>query len=177
MDAFEDLVARLLRGQNYWVRQNYMIDITKSEKKEIGQPSMPRPEVDIIAYQAAENRVLWVECKSYLNSKGVQFGAVTDPGHAHAIKIFVDPEFRAIVSYRLQTQLVERRLVRPNPTIDYWLVAGRVAPQSVTPIEDHFAQNGWTLRQRPWIVDRLGGIAAGEYEDDVVAMAAKLLTP
>lgn len=75
MDAFEDLVARLLRREGYWTRQNYMVNIAKTDKVAIGLPSMPRPEVDIIAYQAVTNTVVWVECKSYLDSTGVHIAA------------------------------------------------------------------------------------------------------
>ena len=46
------------------------MELTKEEKREIGKPSMPRHEIDILAYKPAQSELMWVECKSYLDSTG-----------------------------------------------------------------------------------------------------------
>jgi hypothetical protein len=71
MHGFESLVAEILETEGYWVRRGYKVELTKGEKRAIGRRSSPRWEIDLLAYDAAENTVLAVECKSYLDSPGV----------------------------------------------------------------------------------------------------------
>jgi len=66
MDAFESVIALLLRQEGYWVIPSFKVEITREEKRKIGRPSSPRWEIDLVAYQGATNEVLAVECKSYL---------------------------------------------------------------------------------------------------------------
>jgi hypothetical protein len=178
MDAFEDLVARLLRREHYWTLQNFKVELSKAEKVEVGKPSLPRPDIDILAYQPVGNRVLWVECKSYLDSGGVHMSAFNgaNPKFRDRFRVFTDGTYRRVVTDALIRQLVASELVRPQPTIEYWLVAGRIASGQAVALSDHFKVNGWTLRDRSWIRQTLALLAGDGYEDDVVTMAAKLLT-
>lgn len=177
MDAFEDLVARLLRRERYWTRQNYKVAVTKEEKVAIGLPSMPRPDIDIVAYQPATNKLMWVECKSYLDSGGVHMSAFdgSNPTFARRFRVFTDPTYREVVTTALVRQLLEEGLVHPSPTLDLMLVAGKIASGQAAPLRGHFALNGWQLRDREWIRMTLHALAGDPYEDDVVTMAAKLL--
>jgi len=70
MDAFEHIVAAILDREGYWTRKEVKVEITKDEKKQIGRPSSPRWEIDVVGYKAAMNEIWVVECKSYLDSKG-----------------------------------------------------------------------------------------------------------
>jgi hypothetical protein len=145
---------------------------------EVGKPSLPRPDIDILAYQPVGNRVLWVECKSYLDSGGVHMSAFNgaNPKFRDRFRVFTDGTYRRVVTDALIRQLVAAELVRPQPTIEYWLVAGRIASGQAVALSDHFKVNGWTLRDRSWIRQTLALLAGDGYEDDVVTMAAKLLT-
>lgn len=58
MDAFEQIVAGLLRQEGYWTWNGYKINLTKDNKREIGKPTMPHPEIDILAYKVSENQLL-----------------------------------------------------------------------------------------------------------------------
>jgi hypothetical protein len=66
MDAFENLIAMLLRRDGYWTTTSVKVELTKDEKKSINRPSNPRWEIDVVAYKGATNQILAVECKSYL---------------------------------------------------------------------------------------------------------------
>jgi hypothetical protein len=81
MHAFEDLVGRLVRRDGYWVRHSVKVDLTKDEKGALGQPSLPRPELDLVAYRPSDNVLALIECKSFLDSNGVNIKAFdgTDP--------------------------------------------------------------------------------------------------
>ncbi len=71
MDAFESLVSEILRFKGYWVKTSLRINLTKDEKRRIGRPSNPRWELDVVAYGGKRNELLVVECKSYIDSRGV----------------------------------------------------------------------------------------------------------
>jgi len=107
VDAFEAVVAMVLEGQGYWVRTSYKVALTKPEKVEIGRPSSPRWELDVVAYKPAENRLLVVECKSYLDSSGVSYrGFRTDEQEGTGrYKLFNESKTWEVVSRRLFQQL------------------------------------------------------------------------
>jgi len=65
MDAFESLVAMLLRHDGYWTIPSFKVNLTKEEKRAIGRHSSPRWELDLIAYKGSTNEILAVECKSF----------------------------------------------------------------------------------------------------------------
>ncbi len=58
MDAFEQLVGNLLESEGYWVKQSVKVALTKEDKARIGRKSSPRWEIDVVAYHAAQNRLL-----------------------------------------------------------------------------------------------------------------------
>jgi hypothetical protein len=72
MDYFESIVKTLLEHEGYWVRSSFKVDLSKQEKRYIGKPSIPRPEIDLLAYKPKVNQLLVLEAKSYLDSLGVQ---------------------------------------------------------------------------------------------------------
>ncbi|HEY0160965.1 MAG TPA: helix-turn-helix domain-containing protein [Thermoanaerobaculia bacterium] len=58
MDAFEQLVATVLDRNGYWVRTSVKVALTPEEKREIGRPSSPRWELDVVAYCGLTNELL-----------------------------------------------------------------------------------------------------------------------
>ena len=64
MDAFEELISLLLRGLGFWTIPNYKVELTKEDKLQIGRPSNPRWELDIVGYKGCTNEIYAVECKS-----------------------------------------------------------------------------------------------------------------
>src|SRR5947207_1589176 len=109
MDAFERVVVSLLEREGFWVRSSIKVELTKAEKVRIGRPSSPRWELDIIGYQPRNNELWVVECKSYLDSRGVQLCAFNgkNPAFAKRFKLFCEPLTRKVVFSRLEKQLVE----------------------------------------------------------------------
>jgi hypothetical protein len=72
MDSFEQVVSEILWMEGHWVRTSVKVDLTKDEKIQIGRPSSPRWELDIVAYGGRDNVLQVVECKSYIDSYGVR---------------------------------------------------------------------------------------------------------
>jgi len=63
MDAFEVIAARFFEVQGFWTRIGVKVEITKQEKVVLDNASMPRPEIDVVAWKPATNQLLIIECK------------------------------------------------------------------------------------------------------------------
>ena len=178
MNAFENVVASLLERDGFWVRSCFKVDLSKEDKVEMGRPSSPRWEIDLIGYRARDNELRIVECKSYLDSRGVPLAAFdgTNLAYAKGYKLFSEPVTRSVVLRRLEVQLVELGAIHPNPHITLCLAAGRIA-SDVDRVGLHaiFKNAGWLLWDEDAIGKRLAQVAAAGYENDVTAIVAKLL--
>ncbi|HEY2415704.1 MAG TPA: hypothetical protein VGI40_25925 [Pirellulaceae bacterium] len=178
MDAFERVVVSLLEREGFWVRSSIKVELTKAEKVQIGRHSSPRWELDVVAYKPKTNELWVVECKSYLDSRGVQICAFNgkNEGFAKRFKLFCEPRTREVVFHRLEQQLLECGAIRKNPKIKLCLAAGRIATaKDRDALRTHFSERGWILWDEEWIAERLATVAKGGYENDVTAVVAKLL--
>ncbi|SRR6266404_128553 len=178
MDAFEQVVAEILWRKGYWVRTSVKVELTKEDKQAIALPTSPRWELDVVAYKASENRLLAVECKSYLDSPGVRLRGfdVANEKDAGRFKLFNKPQLREIVFERLRKQLAASGSCNADPTVTLCLACGRIASDlDRKGLQSHFAKNGWELWDEAWLHDRLVEMAGGGYENQVSAVVAKLL--
>ncbi len=180
MNAFEDIVKQYLEEEGYWVRQSVKVNISKEEKRGIGTPTMPRPEIDLVALNVKKNELLLVEVKSYLDSYGVYFEAVSDENDeaADRYKLFTDSNFRNIVTKRLRGEYQERGLINENTKINYALAAGHIHyPADEPKIRDYFLKQKekWILFSSKQIKDKVKELAEKGWEDNIVTMTAKLI--
>ena len=104
MDAFEQVVSEILWMKGLWIRTSVKVDLTPEDKKAIDRPTSPRWELDIVAYSGRDNLLFVVECKSYLNSRGVTIAGLsgTDKATASRYKLFIDKKLREVVSRWVQ---------------------------------------------------------------------------
>jgi hypothetical protein len=178
MDAFEQLVSEILWMEGYWVRTSVKVELTKEEKRQIGRPSSPRWELDIVAYNGRDNLLKIVECKSYLDSRGVALRAFdgSDEKSAERFKLFADDQLRTVVFERLRLQFAESGACRPNAEIRLCLACGRIASDADrTGLHKHFAEKDWELWDEPWLRERLQRMSDQGYENQVSAVVVKLL--
>lgn len=175
LDAFETLIALLLRREGWWTTTSFKVDLTKAEKREIDSPSAPRWEIDVLAYKGSTNEVLAVECKSLLDSTGVVYrGGGFEP--PERFKLFTRAVTRAVVLRRLGMQLVELGACAPSPTVRLALATGNLARVcDRAGLRAHFEQEDWALFDEAWIRDRLAASAKWGYENDVAVVTAKIL--
>lgn len=178
MDAFEQLVSEILWHEGYWVRTSVKVELTKEEKRAIDRPSSPRWELDIVAYSGRENSLRVIECKSYLDSRGVAIGGFVNPkpNTASRYKLFNEPELRRVVFNRLCRQFVDSGACRESPTVRLGLACGKITSDADRhALRAHFEAEGWDLYDETWLRVRLARMAEGGYENQVSAVVAKLL--
>lgn len=177
LDSFEQVVSEILWMQGFWVRTSVKINLTAADKVEIGRPSSPRWELDIVAYSGRENVLRGVECKSYMDSVGVQslgFEGGTEP-HQSRYKLFNDETLRRVVFNRLSTQLAECGACAQNADVKLCLAAGKIRKPDREWLHTHFNAHGWELWDEPWLRKQLRVMSQQGYENQVSAVVAKLL--
>nr|WP_200985540.1 hypothetical protein [Rhizobium rhizogenes]QCL10656.1 hypothetical protein C6.5e_760 [Rhizobium rhizogenes] len=178
MDAFEQLVSEALWSKGWWSQTEVKVDLTKDEKKEIGRPSSPRWELDVVAYEPTANTLHVVECKSYLDSTGVAARDIIAPNleRAQRYKLFTDERLRKVVLNRLALQFTETGACAPNPIVTLGLACGRFkSAADRQQLSDHFANQGWELLDDEWLRSHLRKMAKGSYENKTSAVVAKLI--
>ena len=177
MDAFESIVAGLLWEEGYWTSIDFKVTLSKNAKAELGKFSLPRPEIDILAYRAMDNSLLWVECKSYMDSRGVKVEDLNGENkrNGERYKVFTWPEYRERVTEALISQLISEGRIRENPGIHYCLVTGKIATgPDREKLHGYFRSKGWILYDEVWIKQKLEQLAVKGYENDIAIQVAKL---
>ena len=176
MDSFESVVSLLLRREGYWTISSFKVELTPREKRAIGRFSSPRWEIDLLAYKGRTNELLVVECKSYLDSKGVVFrGGKFD--YPERYKLFHEKKLRTVVLNSLVKQLVKSGACAPKIKPKLCLATGKIA--NVTDreaLKHHFIKNGWRLFDDLWIIDKLKKASEAGYENDIALVVTKLLS-
>jgi hypothetical protein len=177
MNTFEAMVKQYLEGKGYWVRGSVKVKLSGDEKKAIGLPSMPRPEIDLVAFNVRENKLVLVEVKSLLDSGGVDIDSIKgeDKKLAERYRIFNKPNYRKIVTNALKKQFIELGLIQKNTDITYALAAGKIYSSEEPEIEKYFKQKGWLFISPKMIRESIHKLAKESWEDDPVAMTAKLI--
>lgn len=181
MNAFEEIVKQYLEGEGYWVRQGVKINISKEDKKEIRLPTMPRPEIDLVALNMKENELLLVEVKSFLDSQGVYYSDVfgldgPESWGAKRYRLFADSTFRRIVTERLLEEFLEQGLINKKTKPNYALAAGHIhSPEDESNIKRDFSKRGWKLFSPREIKDKVKGLSGKGWEDNLVTTTAKLI--
>jgi len=176
MDSLETIYVGILENQGYWVKRNFKVKLSKEDKRELGTPTMPDFEIDIIAYKPEDQSLLIVECKSFLDSAGVDADCL-DPDHKYStrFKIFTREKLRHLILERLEEQLHRSGLAARNPKVTLRLVAGKIKKGSETKLRQHFDNNGWQVEGPVEIKALLVEIAKNSYVNDPVVMTAKIL--
>jgi hypothetical protein len=181
MEAFEKLIGGLLEHEGYWVRYGFKVELTKYEKQSIKRPTSPRWEIDILAYKPAANELLVVECKSYFDSSGVSYSAVSSLKHGrpNRYKLFNDRHLRSVVFKRLKEQLEGAGLYKKTPSIVLCLAAGRIVEgvkgKDHKRLQTFLESKRWRLFDSKWVCSALKKVSLSGYEDDVAVVVAKLL--
>ena len=177
MDYFEGLIKTLLEHEGYWVRQSFKVNLTKQEKRDIGKPSIPRPEVDILAFKPENNQVIAFEAKSYLDSPGVKLNELQQ---SHVIpegryKLFTCDNYRSIVFLRMKQDLIDLGMGTPDTKITLGLAAGNVYQSKSKEIREFLISRGWPFLSPEDIREKVTALAAKGYENEPSIITTKIL--
>lgn len=175
MDAFEHVVAEVFWGLGYWVRTSVKVDLGKADKVEIGLPTMPRPEIGLVAYHAGSNRVLALECKSYLDSRGVTYAEVCGDADSKTYKLFRREKMREVVLRVLSEQLVEQGLCPQGAKVQLGMIAGKISTGDEPRLAELFERQEWFFKGPAWLKAELEKLASTSYENQISSVVAKLL--
>ncbi|MCA9221041.1 MAG: hypothetical protein KDA71_11990, partial [Planctomycetales bacterium] len=171
MDSFENVIGQILARDGFWVRQSYKVRLTPADKRAIGRITSPRWEIDLVAYRPGDNLLRIVECKSYLDSRGVRFKAFDGEGRGgKRFKLFNEPETFSVVSTRLVEQLYAEKAVLAAPNIQLCLAAGKIAPRESERLRMLFEERHWTLFEPAWIHDQLVAMSRDGYDNSVCSI-------
>ena len=177
MDYFEGIIKTLLEHEGYWVRQSFKVNVTKQEKRDIGKHSIPRPEIDLLAFKHKENTIIALEVKSLLDSLGIKISELEE---VHEIpegrfKLFTCSKYRTIVFNRLKQDLIDQGMADKNTKIKLGLVAGNIYQSRSQEIREKFKQNGWLFWSPEDVKERVNALARKSYENEPAIITAKIL--
>jgi hypothetical protein len=177
VNAFESIVKLYLEEEGYWVRQSVKAHISKEDKVALSLPSMPTPEIDLVALNVKKNELLLVEAKSLLGSYGVYYEAIADEKDelAERYRLFTNGKFREVVTKALREEYLERGLINEKTKINYALAAGHIHSGNEPSIAKYFSDNGWKLFTPEQVKEKVRQLSTKGWEDDLITMTAKLI--
>ncbi len=177
MDHFEAIIKTLLEHEGHWVRQSFKVNLTKQEKRDIGKPSMPRPEIDLLAYNASTGRITALEVKSYLDSPGVKYNELCKSQEVPEgrYKLFTCKNYRNVVFARLKKDLIDLNMASESTTIILGLAAGNVYQSNSKNIKNLFSNNDWVFWSPKDIKQKVYELASKGYENEPAIITAKIL--
>lgn len=177
MELFEGIIKTLLEHEGYWVRQSFKVNLTKEEKRSIGKHSIPRPEIDLLAFKPGTNSMIVLEAKSYFDSPGVKVSELLEH---HEIpegryKLFTCENYRNIVFSRLKKDLVHFGLAESDINLQLGLVAGNVYQNKSDDIAEYFDSNEWFFWSPETVKHKVNSLAELGYENNTSIITAKIL--
>lgn len=177
MDYFEGIIKTLLEHDGYWVRQSFKVNLTKQEKRDIGKHSIPRPEIDILAFKPKENIVLVLEAKSFLDSPGVDVEKLKEKYEIPTgrYKLFTCAKYRKIVFSRLKKDLRASGMADGKTKLILGLAAGNVYKSKSDEIKKLFNKNKWFFLSPEEIKEKVSALALKGYENEPAVITAKIL--
>ncbi len=177
MDHFESLICTLLEAEGYWIRRSFKVNVTKEEKRAIGKHSIPRPEIDILAFRFCDNAVLAVEVKSFLDSPGLKLDQLQAQHEVPEgrYKLFTSDRYRSIVLARLHRDLMACGMGNDATTITLGLAVGKIYQRRSEPIRELMAARQMFFWSPEDIKQKVTALAERDYENDPAIMVAKVL--
>jgi len=177
MDYFESICKTLLEEEGYWVRQSYKLELSKEQKKRLGKPSLPRPEIDLIAFNHKKNELIIFEVKSLFDSTGVKF---KDIQLTHKIpegryKLVTCEDYRKIIEDNIKRDFISKGLVSEKIQPKLGLIFGNVWKSDREKIKSFCDKNNWYYWSPEDVQLRVKNLALKGYENEPSVITAKIL--
>jgi len=177
MDHFETIVCDLLEASGYRVRRSFKFEMTKKEKRRVGRHSMPRPEIDILAYKKGSEEILVIEAKPFLDSPGVSIDHLieTHDRPSGRYKLFTCQNYREVVMQRLRMQLMVCGMASPRTTLKLGLAAGKVHRGESSAVRELMDSKDWYFLSPEDIKEQVTRFSQRGYENNPAIITAKIL--
>ncbi|MCT7313260.1 hypothetical protein N5J06_19985 [Ralstonia sp. CHL-2022] len=177
MDHFEGLICTLLEAEGYWLRRSFKVNVSKEEKRAIGKHSMPRPEIDILAFSFSKNTVAAVEVKSYLDSPGLKLDELQleHDFPEGRYKLFTAERYRSIVLARLKQDLIDCGMANVRTKVVLGLAVGKIYQKRTKEVREFTRSRGMFFWSPEEIKEKVKALANRSYENDPAIMVAKVL--
>ena len=177
MDYFESICKTLLEKEGYWVKQSYKIELTREDKIQLNSPSLPRLEIDLIAFNYEKNELLFLEVKSFFDSAGVMLRDLQET-HLYPkgrYKLVTCQKYREIVERQIKKELSDVGLVPKNIQTKFGLIFGNVRTKDASGIEDFCTEKEWFYWSPKNVQEKVLNLASNKYENDPCVITAKIL--
>lgn len=176
MDYFEATIARILEEQGYWVRENVRVSLSKEVKRALGNPSMPRCEIDIVAFRPVQRELVLFEVKSYLDSYGVQPDDLRRTTREdNRYKLLTLSDLQSAVTDALLAEYRAQGLLVGDVTVRFGLAAGHVQDRFDEEIRAIAREKNWVFLGPAEISRAIWKFADLGYENSPFVLTAKLL--
>ena len=177
MDQFETIVCHLLEIEGYWIRRSFKVDLTKEEKRIVSRPTMPRPEIDVLAYNRKKDELLIIEAKSFLDSPGVSLEQLTESHDKPEgrYRLFTCEIYREIILERLRIELINLEMISSRTKLRLGLAAGKIHRKESQQVRDFMRSRGWCFLSPEDISAKIIRFIDSGYENNPVVIAAKIL--
>lgn len=177
MDAFEEIAGVLLENDKYWVRHSVKINLTKEEKVQLGKPSTPRPEVDIVAFDAKLNLIILFEVKSFLDSSGVIYEKVVENNEnpTGRYKLLTSKKYQGIITKRLKSEWIAAGIINKKTKVSFGLIAGKIYKMREIELNNYFSGKNWFFWGPTILKEKLTALSQKGYENCIITIAIKLM--
>lgn len=177
MDHFEYIAKLLLERDGFWTRTSFKVNLSKQQKRDTGKHTIPRPEIDIVAFKPSAREVLAVEVKSLFDSPGVNPEELTvhHDVAAGGYKLFTTPNYREIVTKQLTEDLLNLGLIDSPYPVRLGLIAGKVRNDAEDRLRRICADRGWFFWGPSDVKARVLAFADEGYENEAAVITAKIL--
>jgi len=177
MDHFENIISTLFEAEGYWVRRSFKVNLRKDEKRQIGKHSIPRPEIDLLAFDFSKNNVIALEAKSFLDSPGVNLEQLKEKHDVPMgrYKLFTSERYRDVVFSRLLSDLIENGMANLSTKITLGLAAGKIYRNQSEHIRNFMLSKTWFFWSPEDIKHKVTALAKRGHENDPAIIAAKIL--
>jgi len=177
MDAFEEIVGVLLENDKYWIRHSVKINLTKKEKAQIGKPWTPRPEIDIVAFDAMQNLIILIEVKSFLDSKGVIFEKVVENNEhpTGRYKLLTSKKYQDIIAKRLKSEWIDAGFINKKTKVSFGLIAGKISKMREVELNNYFSGKNWFFWGPTNLKEKLTALSKKGYENCTITIVTKLM--
>jgi len=177
MDYFESICKTLLEDEGYWVRQSYKVELSKQQKNSLGKPSLPRPEIDLLAFNHQKDELIIFEVKSFFDSSGVR---LNDMQHTHKFpegryKLVTCENYRKIIEDNVTKDLVSKGLISNKTQPKLGLIFGKVRASDGEKIRDFCDEKKWFYWSPEDVQIRVKNLALKGYENEPSVITAKIL--